>query len=165
MFQCFHPYVANVLCVYEEAHCTRPTPKYRTITELFLHVALFVVALVTELLPGSRMYTLCKPFVTVLCICSTLWELIVIFLYLVDFPRLALDKIVIDVCFTAFMPLVRHSLHVSAFAGHLQAEYTISLGTYPSHNSQHLEELLRKTVLPITLIKYAQQDVEPQNKN
>jgi hypothetical protein len=31
--------------------------------------------------------------------------------------------------------------------------------------NKHHEELLWGTVLPITLIKYAQQDAEPQNKN
>jgi hypothetical protein len=31
--------------------------------------------------------------------------------------------------------------------------------------NKRLEVLLRGTVFPMTLIKYAQQDVEPQNKN
>jgi hypothetical protein len=31
--------------------------------------------------------------------------------------------------------------------------------------NKHLEQLLLNTVLPITLIKHAQQDAEPQNKN
>jgi hypothetical protein len=30
--------------------------------------------------------------------------------------------------------------------------------------NKHFKKLLRETVLPITLIKYAQQDAEPQNK-
>jgi hypothetical protein len=31
--------------------------------------------------------------------------------------------------------------------------------------NKHLKKLLRGTVLPLTLIKYAQQHAEPQNKN
>jgi hypothetical protein len=31
--------------------------------------------------------------------------------------------------------------------------------------NKHLKELLRGAVLPITLIKYSQQDADPQNKN
>jgi hypothetical protein len=30
---------------------------------------------------------------------------------------------------------------------------------------KHFEQLLRGAVLPITLIKYAQQDADPQNRN
>jgi hypothetical protein len=33
------------------------------------------------------------------------------------------------------------------------------------YKNKHLEKLLGRTVLLITLIKYAQQDAEPQNKN
>jgi hypothetical protein len=31
--------------------------------------------------------------------------------------------------------------------------------------NKHFKQLLRGTVLPVTLIKYVQQDAEPQNKN
>jgi hypothetical protein len=75
----------------------------------------------------------------------------------------------------------------SALAGHLQAEYTIIFGKLHHYNGsvvyssrrwparaetcsgeinidKHLLKLLRGMVLPITLIKYAQQDADPQNK-
>jgi hypothetical protein len=42
-------------------------------------------------------------------------------------------------------------LHVSALAGEINI-------------NKHLKKLLRGTVLPITLLKYAQQDAEPKNK-
>jgi hypothetical protein len=64
-------------------------------------------------------------------------------------------------------------LHDSALTGHLQVEHTILYEvTTPTTDhvaaeykrNKHLEQLLRKTVLTITLVKRMQQDAELQNK-
>jgi hypothetical protein len=62
-------------------------------------------------------------------------------------------------CFRCLFILIS-PLHVSALTGHPREEYTIFLGSYLTHTGS----VVARDGLLITLIKYAQQDAEPQNK-